>query len=264
MLQTQFKIVFVILFSLVAFPAIRLHASEADFVELFEAIKAGQVDVEFIPSSEKRANLLIANKTDSVLHVQLPDAFAAVPVLAQFNQQLGGQQLGGQQGGGNSQAVGGGAGQGQNFGNGFGLGGGQDAGFGRNNGGFMRVKPQKTRKLAATTVCLEYGKPNPNPRIAYKIVPIDRVTDDERLIEVCRQVGSGELNQLVGQAAAWHLANKMAWSELAKVNRIESRYVGNIKFFHTSTLKRAKKLIESFKNNVKEKPISRDSYAYRD
>ena len=37
-------------------------------------------------------------------------------------------------------------------------------------GGFMSVAPEQVSKLKVTTVCLEHGKPDPNPKMAYKIV----------------------------------------------------------------------------------------------
>ncbi len=45
-------------------------------------------------------------------------------------------------------------------------------------GGFFNVKPGKVGKLRVPTVCLEHGKPDPNPRMAYKLVPIE-IADDE-------------------------------------------------------------------------------------
>ncbi len=104
-------------------------------VELFEAMNAGQVSVKFIPTNAAKANVLIENLTDQVLHIELPDAIAAVPVLAQFGPAAAGGD-GGNNGGGQTQGVGGGlnAGngmQGQGFGNAFGQrGGGNNAGRG--------------------------------------------------------------------------------------------------------------------------------------
>ncbi len=228
-------------------------------VELFDAIDAGLVAVQFIPANAAKANVLIENKTELLLHVELPDAIAAVPVLAQFGQgggQNGFGQPGGGQNGGASQGVGGGlnAGNGQGFGNGLGNGGnnfgGNDFG-GRQGGGnglgmgFMRIAPQKTRKLTARTVCLEHGKPDPNPRIAYRMIPIESFTENAKVAELCRQLGRGEVAQRTAQAAAWHLANGLSWERLAGINRLESRYLGNIKYFKADELKRAKEFVAS-------------------
>ena len=225
-------------------------ADNIEAVDLFEAMNAGQVAVRFIPSDAAKANVLIENKTDHVLHVELPDAFAAVPVLAQ----LGPDPAGNGGGGGGTQGVGGGlnfggpnAGRnGQAIGNGggggnrFGRGGGQGIGM-----GVMRIAAEKTRKLTATTVCLEHGKPEPNPRIAYRMIPIEEFAGNDQVAELCRQLGRGSLAQKTAQAAAWQLANGMSWEKIATLNRIESKYLGSIKFFQPNELARAKEFVES-------------------
>ncbi|MGB7347669.1 MAG: hypothetical protein WBD20_25825 [Pirellulaceae bacterium] len=213
--------------------------SDETTVEFFQAIQDEQVSVQFIPISSQRGNVLIDNKTDAPITLKLPNAFAAVPVLAQLGQQGFGQQAGG--GGGSNQAVGGGMdaggrGQGQNFGGG-------------NNGqigGFMRIVPDRPRKLKAITVCLEHGKPEPNPRIAYTMMPIEKYTNDDRIAILCSQLARRELSQNVAQAAAWHLANGFEWEKLSKLNRLESKYLGNIRFFAASEIDRATKFVESF------------------
>src|SRR5688572_27967987 len=53
-------------------------------VEFFQAMKAGQLDMKFIPMNDEAANVLIENKTDKPLYVKLPEAFAGVPVLVQM------------------------------------------------------------------------------------------------------------------------------------------------------------------------------------
>jgi len=111
--------------------------------------------------------------------------------------------------------------------------------------GFMRIEPEKTRKLTATTVCLEHGKPDPHPRIAYQMIPIEKFTDNAQVVELCRQLGRHEIAQTTAQAAAWHLANGLSWEKIAGINRLESRYLGNIKFFKPAELKRAKEFVES-------------------
>lgn len=161
--------VLVVLFVFVP-SAVRADDSEVA-VDLFDAMKAGDLNVRFIPANAAKANVLIENKTDRVLHVSLPDAIAAVPVLAQLGPGIGGPAAGpgGGGGGGGSQAVGGAL----NGGNAA-----RDAGGGGKNGfglGFMRIAPQKTRKLKATTVCLEHGKRDPHPRMAYQMIPVNQI-----------------------------------------------------------------------------------------
>jgi hypothetical protein len=61
----------------------RERASEPEeTIDLFAAIDRGDVDVRLIPRDARHGNVLIENKTEKPLTVELPDAFAAV--RAQF------------------------------------------------------------------------------------------------------------------------------------------------------------------------------------
>lgn len=214
----------------------------AQAVELFDAIDKGQLEVAFIAADARRANVVITNKTDAPLAIALPEAFAGVPAQAQFGLPGGGPGMnmmgpggGGAMpgGGGGTQGVGGGfpgggPGGGGPFGGGGPLGGGP-LGGGR---GFFNVAPEKTRKIAVQCVCLEHGKAEPTARIPYKIVPIEAFTDDAQVAEVCKMLGRGEISQNVAQAAAWHLTDRLSWSELAAKNRKVLRTIGYVeKFF---------------------------------
>lgn len=180
----------------------------AQSVELFAAIEAGQLEVKLVPRNIREANLLIENKTSTPLNVRLPEAFAGVSVLAQFGRGGGGR--GG--GGGGGQSIGGGFG-----GGGFGGGGFGGGGFG---GGGFNVPPERLVKVTAPCVCLEHGKPDPRPSMAYEIVPIERYTSDPLLKALLKLVGQKRVDYSVAQAAAWHVANGMSWEELAD-KRIE-------------------------------------------
>lgn len=50
-------------------------------INLFDAIKNGQVEAKFIPSSDHEAKLLITNKTKDALIVKLPDGMAGRPIV---------------------------------------------------------------------------------------------------------------------------------------------------------------------------------------
>jgi len=170
-------------------------------VEMFAAIDAGDIQVKLIPKDATQSRVLITNKTDRPLNVKLPDAFAGVPVLAQA---FGGA------GGGRRDRGGGGS---QNQGMGGGMGGMGMGGMGM--GGMMNVKPEVVADFKVPTVCLEHGKKDPKPQIPYVIKPIDEFTDKAEVRELCRMVGTGQLNQRAAQAAAWHFANGMSWRQLA-------------------------------------------------
>lgn len=182
-------------------------------VEVFKAMEDGDVDVKFIPKDEKEAVLLIENKTDKPLNVKLPEAFAGVPVLAQIGGGLGGGGLGGGGlgGGGLGQGVGGGLGGGGIGGGGIGGGGG---------GGIFNVAPDVVGKLKVTSVCLEHGKPEPTPRMKYTIKPLTELTDKPEVVEVCKMLARGELDQASAQAAAWHLQNGLTWQQLAAKEKV--------------------------------------------
>ena len=187
-------------------------------VELFAAIEAGEIEVAFIAQDSTTANVMIKNKTDQPLSVQMPETFAAVHVLAQFGGGGGGGGGGGSGGGGGGgQSLGGGGGGGGTGGGGGGLGGGGGG------GGAFNVAPERVRKVKVPCVCLEHGKPDPTPRMKYEIRPIETLTKNEKVIELCKMLGQGEIPQNAAQAAAWHLANGLSWEQLAAKNRVESR-----------------------------------------
>jgi len=76
----------------------------------------------------------------------------------------------------------------------------------------------------------------------YKIVPLEELNPDPRVRDLCAVLGQGKVAQNTAQAAAWHIANRMSWDELAHKNRIESQYIGNVKFFNPIELQSAFRL----------------------
>lgn len=230
-------------------------ADDAPAVKLFDALNNAQVNVKFIPANSITANVLIENNTDQAIHIELPEAIAAVPFLAQFGQQFGQQGGGGGGGaaGGGNQSVAGGF----NAGGNGGQQGGAQGGF---QGGIFRIAPKRTRKFKATTVCMEYGKPDPNPRVAYKMVPISELTTDSKVIELCKQLGKKKVDQKLAQAVAWHLANGLDWDRIAKINRLESRYLGNVPMFTANQVRKAKELVKTL-GEEKSRDNTADRYA---
>jgi hypothetical protein len=219
-------------------------AAQFEQVELFEGMKAGTIAVRFIPADSRSANVLIKNNTDRPLTIKLPEAFAGVPVLAQMEMGGGMGGMGGGMGGmgGGMGGMGGGQGMGGGFGGmggmggmGGGMGGFGGGGFGGMGGGFFNVAAEKEGKVKVTTVCLEHGKTEPNPRMKYTIQPIEALTKDPRVVEVCKMVGRGDVPQNAGQAAAWFLANGLSWQELRAKDRIRS-VAGTAKYFSEQEL----------------------------
>lgn len=203
----------------------------AEPVDLFDAKAAGQVEVKLIPKNSTRATVLITNKTDQPLSIELPEVFAGVPVLAQFGGGGGGGGLGiGGGGGGGGQGVGGG-----------GLGGG---GGGRGGGGgVFNIQPAAVGKFRVPTVCLEHGKDEPNPRIEYDLVPIETLTSDAKLIAILQMLGARQVDQTSAQAAAWHLTDGLSWTELA--NKVKVKHLDGSRemYFSPAHLQQAVQIV---------------------
>jgi hypothetical protein len=176
---------------------------QANAVDLFAALAKDQIDVKVIPKDSTQLRVMIQNKTDKPLTVKLPDAFAAVPILAQAAPAAKKQPQ--------PQAVGGGLpGAGVP---GMGVPGMGAPGVGRR--GFMNIAPEKVGQLTAVaTVCLDNGKGEPRAAIPYAIKPIEDYTTQPGVREVCEMLGKGKVNQRVAQVCAWHLNNGLTWEQL--------------------------------------------------
>ena len=85
----------------------------------------------------------------------------------------------------------------------------------------FNVAPGKVGKIQVATVCLEHGKTGPNPRVPYEIRPIESFTQDQRVAEVCKMLGRGEVTQNAAQAAAWHFTDGLSWEQLAAKDRVK-------------------------------------------
>ncbi len=183
-------------------------------VEFFSAMDEGHVEVKFIAKSDRAARILITNKTAKPIQLKLPEAFAGVPVLAQFG---GGGQGGGGFGGGGrgGGGLGGGGGGQQSVGGGLGGGGGGGLQGGGGGGGFFSIPPEQTAKINVPVVCLDHGLRNPSSSANYKIVPAGAHLDRPEMIELLKAFGRGELQHGATQAAAWHLNSHLSWNELA-------------------------------------------------
>ena len=116
------------------------------------------------------------------------------------------------------------------------MGGGGMGGMG-GGGGFFSVPAAKTGKIKVPCVCLEHGKPDPTPRMTYRIIPLEKFNSNPQVAEICRMLGRGEVGQNVAQAATWHLTDGLSWQQLANKNRVELRSVGYVeKFFQPREL----------------------------
>jgi len=188
----------------------------AETIDLFAAIDQKLVEVKLIPKDSTECNVVVKNKTDKPLTIRMPETFAGVPVLAQFGGIGGEMGYGGRRGrdGYGGGGYGGGA---QGFGGGFGGGyGGYGGGYGGYGGGMWNVPAEKVVQAKIPIVCLDHGKPDPNPRIPYEIKPIDSYAKCPEVNEVLKMLASGTIPQRVAQAAAWHFQNGLSLEELAR------------------------------------------------
>jgi len=208
-----------------------------DSVEMFDGMKSGQIEVIIKTKDEANANLMVKNNSDKPLAIIMPPAFAAVPVMAQglggmgmggggggMGGMGGGGMGGGGMGGGMGQGTGGGmggGGGGGGFGGGGGMGGGGMGGMGGGGGGVFNIPPGRVGKVALKTFCLEHGKPNPRPQMDYTIAPIEVLSSDPKVAEMCRMLANDEITQPVAQAAAWNTANGLSWQALLVKNRVQ-------------------------------------------
>lgn len=232
----------------------------APTVEMFDGIEQGQLESTVIMKGPFGGTVYLENKSDKPLTVKLPKAVAAVQVFKQgFGQGpgggggIGGSGMGGG-GGGGAQSGGGGMGGGGMGGGGMG-GGGMAGGGG---GGFFSIPPEKTVQLHLDTVCLNHGKPDPKPHLTYKLVPIEKYTDNTVLQELAAMVSTGKLDRAAAQAAAWHLTDKMSWDDLAKK---KIRHVGGVPpepYFHPAQIAAARQLLNQAHQRVKDREAKED------
>jgi len=187
--------------------------SSGSATEFFDAVDSGQLNAKLIVMNDHEARLILTNNTKQPLNLKLPEAFAGVPVAAQFGAG-GGARGGGARGGGGRTTTGGGGGGQQSVGGGGG-GGGLGGGGGGGGGGFFSIPPEKSQKVDFPVLCLNHGLREPSSATAYKIVPVDSILDRPAVIELLKAFGRGELKHNAAQAAAWNLNNDMTWNQLA-------------------------------------------------
>lgn len=150
-----------------------------DAVDLFAAMDAGDIDAKLIVKDIKQAKLVVRNMTDRPLTIKLPEAIAAVPVLAQA----------------------------------------QGGGGGGGGGGFFSVPPEKVAKQDLGFICLEHGKPDPKSTTQYVVKPIEEITTNPMVVEIIKGMSKGLYGHDAAQAACWHLQNGLSWQELASKER---------------------------------------------
>jgi hypothetical protein len=202
-----------------------------------------------VPKDATQATVIIRNKTRRPLSIRVPDAFVGMPVLAQAADRGNGRGGGG---GGNTSTS-----SQQSFGGG--MGGGMMGGMGgMGMGGFFDVGPERVSKVKLPIVCLEHGKEDPNPRVAYELKPIEEFTDQPALVEICKMLGQRKLDQATAQAAAWHLSDGLSWNELARKIKVKHLNGQTELFFNAQQLRLAFQAVQVAHHRTKEqaRPVS--------
>jgi hypothetical protein len=181
-------------------------------VGLFEGMASGDIEVTVVAKDAKEGMLTVKNKANKPLTIKLPEAFAAVPVLA---------QRGGARGGAGGMG---------------GMGGGMG---GMGGGGMFNIAPEKITKIKFVAVCLDHGKKDPTPNMPYQIIPIESYAKNGQVSEMIKMLVRGEIDQHSAQAAAWHLQNGLSWEELT--NKIGAKHLnGSVEaYFTPANLQRA-------------------------
>ncbi len=197
-------------------------------VNILDAEAQGLVVVKYIANNAQSAQIVVENKTKKPLTLQLPAAFAGVPVLAQMG-------MGGGMGG-----MGGGM-------------GGMGGGMGGMGGGMFAIPPEKVKVIRVPTVCLEYGKPEPNQRMPYKLVEVTKVSESPQLSEVLQALGRGQISQKVAQAATWHLTDGLSWSQLASEKIDRAGGYPDERYFSPAELMAAYRVVEWTNHMLKDK-----------
>jgi hypothetical protein len=225
-------------------------APAGETVEMFRAIESGQITVKLIPKDSTAATLFVTNKTKQPLGVQLPAAFAGVPALAQF------APFGPQQNQQNQQPADPNANQrvaamADPFApNQQRPGGNLFNRQGNNRRGLFNIPPEAVGKIKLVALCLDHGKPNPRATIPYDVRPLESVTTDATVAELCSLLGRKEITRQVAQLGAWHLANGLTWEKLAG-ERDPGLFGGTPRYLRTD-IEAAKKAVAKATQLVKE------------
>ena len=240
---------------LMAFDRAKPVGPATETVDLFPALAARQIEVQLIPKDSAECNLLVTNKTGKPLSVRLPQAFAGVPVLAQFAPPT--PRGRGSKKSDVPQTVGI-PGMNNNNRNGvmnvpmngpMNANQGNARGQQQNLGGFWNLAPETVGKFKLPAVCLSHGAPNPRPQIPYQIKPLESVTDKAGVAEVCAMLGHDGVGQKIVQLAAWHLANDVSWEELAATR--QKALIGTAPTYSRQEIQAAQKLAEKAVDQAK-------------
>jgi len=182
---------------------------EAPRMGLFEAAEAGLLQARLVLRDAHQGQLFLENTSPQPITIELPAAVAAVQALKQLppNGFLnpGATPATNSTNTSSAQATALGFQQNQQ--------GQMPPGLPSGNG-FFSIPPQKTVQITVKGVCLEHGKPDPQPRMTYALLPLENFTTNPVLRELLNRFGRESLDIPAVQAATWHLTDDMDWETL--------------------------------------------------
>jgi hypothetical protein len=176
---------------------------------LFQAVDQGLVEAKLIPEDSSAGTVRIENKTGKSLRVTLPEAFVAVPLLSDEDryaprpQTLGGSFS--EESQGKHPAV---APDSVNTTPGT---------LPRDDRRVLDVPAEEPGRVSAATVCLNPGLPEPSASIDYALRPMESLTQNAALYELCRMLGKQGIQQKAVQAAAWNIHNRLSWDAMSSM-----------------------------------------------
>jgi len=188
------------------------EVSNAEPLDLFDAIDEGVVEAKFIARSSTKGRLILTNKTKEEINVMVPEAFAGVHVLRQF----------------------GGGGGGGRGGGGGGRGGG---------GGGFNIAPEEVGRIDVPLVCLDHGLKDPSSNKPYEIRPLEDVVDSLALIEIVKAYAKGQLPYGASQAAVWNLNSEVSWIDLSSKLTGTKRNIVREPYFSSAEIRTAMAIV---------------------
>jgi hypothetical protein len=218
-------------------------------VELFDAIDRELVEVTVIARNSHEANLFVTNKSGAPVSVQLPQVVGAVHILKQLGPPPGNNGPGnsfGASSNGQGQPVGGGV---QN-----------NAKSGPANvnnfpgGPIFSVPSEKSIQLPLKTVCLAFGRPDPQPKMQYQLVRLEEITRDANVRRTLEHYVSGEIDEPTAQAAAWHLVDELSWKKLARMRFDRVAGLTGKLFFTAKQIEAARHVVETIRESDTDDP----------
>lgn len=247
------QIVFALAFSLVvgkpSFSADeqkpRESTTEADIpiVALFKGMQDGRLGARLIQHSEKKGDLFLANKTKQPLIVQMPEAFVGVHILNQRRGQTGsGQRVDSPN---RAQSTGSSISGNPRENPRTERSSDSRNGAGAKDARKFPVAAGRVVKLPVTSVCLEFGRPTPNANMKYQIVSVEQYSRQNQVLrELIPLFVRTRMDQRIAQAAAWHVSNKLSWTELSALQKPAVAGLPGGPLFAANDLKLAKALVD--------------------